>query len=77
HNLKPQQIGFRRALEASFHGLRTQEYAEDAITCFRTSGDCCFIADSILDRLQALPTPIERRRDGAMLIWLPPLERKK
>lgn len=77
HNLKPQQIGFRRALEASFHGLRTQEYAEDAITCFRTSGDCCFVMHSILDRLQALPTPIERRRDGAMLIWLPPLERKK
>ncbi len=34
-----EQIGFRRQLRASFRGLAKQEYAEDAETCFRASGD--------------------------------------
>ena len=33
--LNPTQVGFRRGLEASYRGLRTQEFAEDAELCFR------------------------------------------
>jgi hypothetical protein len=72
HSLSPQQVGFRRSLESSFHGLRVQEYAEDAASCFLTSGDSCFDAVAIERRLNAVPEPIATRRDGT-LIWLPPL----
>jgi hypothetical protein len=70
HNLTPQQIGFRRSLEAGFHRLRAQEYAEDAVSCFLASGDCCFDVNAITQRLDTAPGPVERRRDSG-LVWLP------
>jgi hypothetical protein len=73
HGLNAGQIGFRRGLEASYRGLRTQEFAEDAELCFRVSGDCCFDKEVVERRLAVLPKPAEMRRDGALQIWLPPL----
>ncbi len=73
HGLTAAQIGFRRKLENGFRGLRLQEYAEDAESCFRASGDCCFVAESIEDRLAALSAEPEARRGGALLVWLPPV----
>ncbi|HTH53543.1 MAG TPA: hypothetical protein VL495_06310 [Edaphobacter sp.] len=77
HNLKPEQIGFRRSLEASYQGLRSQEFAEDPVTCFRATGECCFDVAAIEDRLDRTPHPIESRRGGALLVWLPPLAGKR
>ncbi|MEO7027818.1 MAG: terminase [Acidobacteriaceae bacterium] len=51
HGLSAEQIGFRRGLERSFGGLRSQEFAEDAETCFRATGDCCFDVEAIEARL--------------------------
>jgi hypothetical protein len=73
HGLSAQQIGFRRSLEASYHGLRSQEFAEDPETCFKATGDCCFEAEAIESRLAELDSPLETRRGGALQIWLPPL----
>lgn len=70
HGLSPQQIGFRRSLESGFQRLRTQEYAEDAVSCFLTSGDCCFDATALTQRLDAAPSPVETRGNGTQ-IWLP------
>jgi hypothetical protein len=42
HGLSAEQIGFRRGLERSYSGLRSQEFAEDAETCFRATGACFF-----------------------------------
>jgi hypothetical protein len=70
HSLTPQQIGFRRTLESSFHQLRAQEYAEDAVSCFLSSGDCCFDTAAIMRRIGAVPVAAEIR--GATQIWLPP-----
>ncbi len=81
HGLRPEQIGFRRGLVRDFGGLRAQEFAEDAESCFRATGDCCFDVDAIERRLgelaeaepgsaglaSAVP---ERRRNGALLVWL-------
>ncbi len=77
HNLTPGQIGFRRELERNFRGLRAQEYAEDAETCFRASGDCCFPLEPIEARLAELPEPVETRRSGALQIWFPPQRGKE
>jgi hypothetical protein len=73
HELTPAQIGFRRSLEASYRGLRTQEFAEDAETCFRATGECCFDIESIEQYMANLQEPMETRYNGALQIWLPPL----
>ncbi len=73
HGLTPEQIGYRRGLETSYRRLRSQEFAEDAATCFRATGECCFDVDSIEARMAALGTPTTSRHGGALLIWLPPV----
>jgi hypothetical protein len=71
HGLKPEQIGFRRQLESSYRGMRVQEFAEDAETCFRSTGECCFDLD-LLDRaLERASEPAEVRLRGRLRIFLP------
>ena len=77
HGLTPAQIGFRRGLEASYRGLRAQEFAEDAELCFRATGECCFDMEAVERRLAAVQEPVETRRDGRLWIWLPPLPEKE
>jgi hypothetical protein len=71
HNLSPAQIGYRRELEASYRGLRVQEFAEDPELCFRSSGECCFDMETLEARLKEAPDPVEKRRSGRLLIYLP------
>jgi hypothetical protein len=77
HGLTTAQIGFRRGLEASYRGLRTQEFAEDAELCFRATGECCFDIEAVERRLAAVQDSVGTRRDGALRIWLPPLAAKE
>jgi hypothetical protein len=72
-----EQIGYRRQIRANFRGLAAQEYAEDEESCFRASGDSVFELDVIEERLKQLPEPIERRKNGELEIWLPPVKGKK
>ena len=77
HGLSAEQIGFRRGLERSFGGLRSQEFAEDAETCFRATGDCCFDVEAIETRLIEVASAVVRsRRGGALLVWMPALPGK-
>jgi hypothetical protein len=77
HGLTAEQIGFRRGLEASYRGLRSQEFAEDAESCFKATGECCFEVDAVESRLNEVSEPIETRRGGAIQVWLPPLPGKE
>lgn len=77
HGLTAEQIGFRRGLEVSYRGLRSQEFAEDAESCFKATGECCFEVEAVESRLALLGEPIEKRRGGALQIWLPPVEGKE
>ncbi len=77
HGLTSAQIGFRRGLQASYRGLRVQEFAEDPELCFRTTGECCFDIESVERRLTEAKAPLETRRGGALRIWLPPLPGKE
>jgi hypothetical protein len=72
HALTAEQIGFRRGLEASYRGLRVQEFAEDAELCFRSTGECCFDPDAVEDRLKSLDPAQSTRRSGRLQIVLPP-----
>jgi len=76
HGLTRAQIGFRRGLEASYRGLRSQEFAEDAESCFKATGECCFEVEAVERRLASVGEPIEVRRGGALQIWLPPVAGK-
>src|SRR5579871_2401752 len=62
--LTGKQIGFRRGLEASYRGLRSQEFAEDAVSCFKATGECCFEVEAIEARLREVPAAVESRRGG-------------
>ncbi|WP_348264071.1 terminase [Telmatobacter sp. DSM 110680] len=77
HHLSRAQIGFRRKVQANFHGLARQEFAEDADTCFRASGDSVFELTAIEARLISAPAAVEHRNNGEMEIWLPPLPGKQ
>jgi hypothetical protein len=68
HGLTGGQIGFRRGLEASYRGLRSQEFAEDAESCFKATGECCFEVEAVESRLASVGEPIEMRRGGALQI---------
>lgn len=72
-----EQIGFRRQLRGNFRGLAAQEYAEDAESCFLTSGECVFEMGVVEARLKAAPEPVETRRNGELQVWLPPVTDKK
>ena len=75
--LTAEQVGFRRGLEMSYRGLRAQEFAEDAETCFKATGECCFEIAAIEERMAEVGAPREVRRGGALLVWLPPIAGKE
>jgi hypothetical protein len=77
HGLDLEQIGYRRQIRADFRGLARQEYAEDEESCFRASGDSVFELEAIEQRLVEVPEPVERRRNGELEVWLPPVPRKQ
>ncbi len=66
------QIAWRRINRAQLRGLAIQEFAEDAVTCFRASGDCVFDLDAIGQALAVCGEPVETRDSGRMVTWLPP-----
>ena len=77
HGLSSAQIGFRRGLETSYRGLRSQEFAEDAQSCFKATGECCFDVEAVERRMATLTDPLERRRGGSLQIWLPQVAGKE
>ncbi len=76
HRLDLEQIGYRRQIRSDFRGLAMQEYAEDEESCFLASGNSVFELGPIEARLASAPQPVERRRNGELEIWLPPLKGK-
>ncbi len=72
HGLSLEQIGYRRRLKAGFRGLAKQEFAEDAESCFAASGECVFDVEAVDARLLEVRQPVERRRNGALMVWFPP-----
>jgi len=73
HGLDLRQIGYRRKIRANFRGLARQEYAEDAESCFLASGECVFELAAVEARMKNALEPVERRRNGELEIWLPPV----
>ncbi|WP_047490967.1 terminase [Terriglobus sp. TAA 43] len=69
--LTAEQVGFRRELARRFGAMRVQEFAEDAVSCFRESGDCFFDRDALAACAKDMNAPMDVRRNGALQVWLP------
>jgi hypothetical protein len=72
YGLSGEQIGFRRSLERRYSGLRSQEFAEDAETCFRVTGSCFFDIEAIEQRISEVEPAITTGRGGALQVWFKP-----
>jgi hypothetical protein len=68
-----EQIAYRRFVRANLRGLASQEFAEDAESCFLASGDSVFELSAVDGRLASAPIATESRRNGELDIWLPPV----
>lgn len=77
HGLDLEQIGYRRRIRADFREMARQEYAEDEETCFLASGESVFEINAIESRLKMAPEPVERRRNGDLEIWFPPISGRR
>lgn len=71
--MSPEQIEYRRQVRRSFRGLAGQEYAEDAMECFLTSGDCIFDTAAIDRRLREISAPVREGENG-LQVWLEPVK---
>ena len=72
HGLSLGQIAWRRRQWASLRGLAGQEFAEDAVSCFRASGECVFDQEAVEQALAGSGDPVESRDNHRLMIWLPP-----
>lgn len=74
--LTGRQLTWRRSNRAELRGLAAQEYAEDAVSCFRASGECVFDLDVIQGVLENCTEPIESQDNQRLMIWFPPQREK-
>jgi hypothetical protein len=70
--LNDQQIAWRRVNRSQLRGLTAQEFAEDAVSCFRASGECVFDLDAIDRAFAECGEPLESKDNGRLLTWFPP-----
>jgi len=69
--LSDEQIAWRRTNRAQLRGIAAQEFAEDAVSCFRASGECVFDLEAIGRAAAACGEPLETRDNGRLMIWFP------
>ena len=77
HGLDAAQVAFRREMRSQFRNRFAEEYAEDAETCFLTSGDCVFEIAKLDNELKKPSQHIDEAENGRILYFLPPVEGKK
>jgi hypothetical protein len=72
HGLTRAQVAWRRTNWAALRGLAAQEFAEDAVSCFRASGECVFDQAAVEQALEGSGEPLEMRDNHRLMVWLPP-----
>jgi hypothetical protein len=72
HNLTAEQIGFRREVKATLGSRAAEEYAEDAESCFRASGECLFDFEVVEKRIHEELPPGTATDNGRVLKFFPP-----
>jgi hypothetical protein len=74
HGLAAEQIAWRRQQRKTFRGLAGQEYAEDAISCFLSSGECVFDLEAVERAAENAGESPLSQDNGRLMIWFPPQE---
>jgi hypothetical protein len=74
HGLDTEQMNWRRNQWKALRELARQEYAEDASSCFLTSGECIFDFEAIEKAASGAGPGVQSRDNGRLTIWLPPQE---
>jgi hypothetical protein len=69
--LTQDQIYWRRQQWAALRGLAPQEFAEDAVACFRASGECVFDLEIVEKAIAEASDPVELKDNGRLAIWMP------
>ncbi len=77
HQLDAGQIAFRREMRSQFRNRFLEEYAENAETCFLTSGNCMFDCEKLDIELKKPQEYCDERENGRMLYFLPPVPGKQ
>jgi len=77
HGLTNEQLAWRRRQWAALRSMAAQEFAEDAVSCFKASGECVFEIEPIEKALGALDGPVATRDNGRELIWMPAAAKRK
>lgn len=72
HELDAGQIAFRREMRLQFRNRFLEEYAEDAATCFLTSGNCMFDCEKLADALKKPEVLVDSKQNGKLLYFLQP-----
>jgi hypothetical protein len=72
YGLTDRQIAFRRQIRSQLRGFAAQEFAEDAVSCFRASGECVFDMDAIDKALLECGEAVETRENHRLSVWFPP-----
>jgi hypothetical protein len=75
--LTEEQIAWRRINRAQLRGLAAQEFAEDAVSCFRASGECVFDLEAIEQALTGRGQAMETQDNGRLVTCFPPQEGKR
>jgi len=76
HGLNAGQIAFRREMRSQFRNRYLEEYAEDAETCFLTSGNCMFDCEVLEKQLREAPEYVTAAENGRLQTFLPPVSGK-
>jgi hypothetical protein len=74
HGLVGEQIAWRRKQWKTFRALAGQEYAEDASSCFLSSGECVFDLDAIEVAAKNTGESALSQDNGRLTTWFPPQE---
>ena len=69
--LTAEQIAFRREIKATLASRAAEEYAEDAESCFRASGECYFDLGVVEQRLHNVETAVVQTDSGRTLTFYP------
>ena len=72
HGLTVQQIAWRRQQKSALRGMAVQEFAEDAATCFKATGECVFELEFVERLLAEAGEPVEVEDNGREATWLRP-----
>lgn len=72
YGLDERQIMWRRKQWMTLRGLAGQEYAEDAASCFLSSGECVFELEAMDKAASMAGAAVQSQDGGRLVIWLPP-----